>query len=169
MLKLCTGVVGDAIDLIPFVAGVGEVIKAVSASKKVVKKIGDAYEVAGSLRDMQKLAENAGESISDIKKLTGSYTIKYKGNHYYDGKGGIDRALKSAMDHSTNGGKDIVSIQWRSASSRRQAFIEEYIRMCKHGGPVKYNKNSYNQIWSPGRKYFYQDTGDYFSFGGKKW
>lgn len=129
------GLVGDTVDLIPFVAGVGEVVKTISTGKKIAKKVGDAYEVAGSFHDVQKFAENTGEAFSDIKKLTGSYTIKYKGNHFYDGKGGLDRALHSAKKHSKNGGDDIISIQWKSASSTRQAFIDEYIRMCKHGGP----------------------------------
>jgi len=163
------GLAGDVIDLVPFVCGVGEVVRTISTGKKVAKKVGDVYEVAGSLRDVKKFTETTSDTLTDIKKLTGSYTIKYKGNHFYDGKGGLDRALHSAMKHSTDGGSDIVSIQWRSASSTRQAFIDEYIRMCKHGGPKKLNKLSYNQIWSPGRKYYFQDTGNYFFYGKDFW
>ncbi len=73
------------------------------------------------------------------------------------------------MDHSSEMGGDIVSIHWKSASTTRQAFIDEYIRMCEHGGPVKLNKNSYNKIWSPGRKYYFQDNGHYFMHGGTEW
>ena len=44
--------------------------------------------------------------------------------------------------------------------------------MCKFGGPnnrMMGNEKSYNKIWSSGRKYYYQDHGSYFNFGGREW
>ena len=39
---------------------------------------------------------------------------------------------------------------WKSAPNSRAAFIDEYKMMLKRGVN---NKNTYNKIWSPGKKY----------------
>jgi hypothetical protein len=74
------------------------------------------------------------------------------------GKGGLKRAVDSALEHAkpnklnNNLGDEILSIRWKSASDARQAFIDEFEMQLKRGVN---NNNTYNQIWSPGRKYFY--------------
>ena len=51
---------GDAVDLIPFVSGVGEVTRAVSTS----------LEIADTVHDTKKAAENIGEVAEAAKKVT---------------------------------------------------------------------------------------------------
>lgn len=55
---------GDAVDLIPFVSGVGEVTRAVSTS----------LEIADTVHDTKKAAENIGEVAEAAKKLLKKYT-----------------------------------------------------------------------------------------------
>ena len=54
------GLVGDAIDLIPFVSGVGEVTRAI----KTVDKITDAVD---DVHDAAKAVDNAGDAIGTYK------------------------------------------------------------------------------------------------------
>ena len=55
------GLVGDAVDLIPFVSGVGEVTRAVGTGRKVLK-------AADDLHDAAKVADNVGDVASTAKK-----------------------------------------------------------------------------------------------------
>ena len=142
------GLVGDVVDLIPFVTGVGEVTRAV---KTTVKIVDDANEVASTARKIY----NAADTASDIRKSTGSYEIMYKSGKNYVGKGGLDRAIKSAQKHSKSA-DDILSIRWKSAPTHRAAFIDEYLMQKRSGGVLSSNPflNTYNKIWSPGRRYY---------------
>lgn len=157
------GVIGDTVDLIPFVSGVGEVTRAVNGARKLIDKSEDALDAA---RKLYKGADKA----SDWRKATGSYEILYESGQTYVGKGGFKRAIKSAEKHAD--GKRVVAIRWEKADNARQAFIDEYKKMCHYGGPNNSsirNKNSLNSIWSPGRKYYLEDFGSYYSYGGKTW
>ena len=62
------GLVGDAVDLIPFVTGVGEVTRAVSTGRKVLK----AADTADAVHDAAKVAKKApivvGENMKRVKK-----------------------------------------------------------------------------------------------------
>ena len=72
------------------------------------------------------------------------------------------------MDYSD----EVVSITWKAADNNKAAFIDESISMCKNGGPnnrMIANKKSYNKIWSPGRKYYLEDNGHFYYYGGRKW
>ena len=144
------GLVGDAIDLIPFVTGVGETTRAINVTRKVVDKADDVVDAA---KDVYRTADAA----SDIKKATGSYEIIYESGKNYVGKGGFDRAIKSAEIHSMDNTGTIVDkvvdIRWRSAPDKNSAFISEYLMQKKNGVGLS-NELTYNKIWSPGRKYF---------------
>lgn len=97
--------------------------------------------------------------------------IKYGDGTTYVGKGSGARSKVSAKQHAENK-RTVVSLTWEAAATERQAFIDEYIKMCQYGGPnnqtVK-NKMSHNMIWSPGRKYYYQDNGRYHESEIKIW
>ena len=54
------GMIGDVVDLIPFVSGVGEVTKAISTSKKLAEA---AMETADNVHDAKKLVENGYETV----------------------------------------------------------------------------------------------------------
>ena len=139
---------GDVVDLLPVVTGIGEATRVVSQTVKKVEKGGDVVEVAKSLRKAEKAS-------SPIRKATGSYEILYKSKKTYIGKGGFDRAIKSAIQHTKNKRNEIidsvVSIRWKSAPSVREAFIDEYFMQSRrYKGNIK-NNHSYNKIWSPGK------------------
>lgn len=44
---------------------------------------------------------------------------------------------------------------WKSAPNRREAFIDEFLMQdLRRGGRGVNNINTYNKIWSPGRRFF---------------
>ena len=124
--------------------------------------------------DTAKKIYKAADRASDIRRATGSYEIVYKSGKTYVGKGGYKRAITSASKtRRTNCVVDqVASISCKSAPNVRMAFIDAYMSMCKYGGPnnrVIKNTNSYNQIWSPGRNYYYGRYGHYYWYGGRSW
>ena len=147
-------VAGDIVDLIPGVTGVGETLRVIKSSNHVV-------DAAKGLRKSQKISKKT-------KSATGSYEIIFNNGKTYVGKGGYNRMIKSAERY----GGDVKAMKWTRANSQREAFINEYKTMCKYGGPnnsMVSNSNSLNKVWSPGRNYYFQDYGSYFSLGGRKW
>ena len=152
------GLVGDVVDLIPFVTGVGEVTKAVRISVKAAENSGDVIKAARHIY-------NTADASSGIRKMTGSYEIIYKSGMTYIGKGNFRRATISANRYVSRYGDEVQEILWKSAPNNKTAFIDEYLSMAKHGGPnnrLINNKFSYNKIWSPGRKYHYYKYGSYY-------
>ena len=148
------GLVGDVVDLIPGVTGAGETVRLLKTSDRVV-------DVAKGLRKSGKLSDK-------VKKGTGSYEIIFNNGMTYVGKGGYNRMIKSAERY----GGDVKTMKWTKANSHREAFINEYKTMCKYGGPnnkMANNPLSLNKIWSPGRNYYLQDYGTYYSYGGRVW
>ena len=134
------GLAGDMIDLVPFVTGVGELTRAAEITVKAVDKTDDVVDAT------RRLAKASG-----IKKFTGSYEIIFESGKNYVGKGGLERATVSAALKQKKYTDRAISISWRPASSTRNAFMDEYRRMTRVS--VK-NENTYNHIWSPGRKYY---------------
>ncbi|MFA7144815.1 MAG: hypothetical protein WC088_06100 [Candidatus Izemoplasmatales bacterium] len=94
-------------------------------------------------------------------KNSGTYVIEYESGHAYVGKGGYLRAGVSALYHSAIHGFDVpVSFFYMPASNDREAFKNEYILMVDYG--FHQTDVLYNQIWSPGRAYYYEDYGSYY-------
>lgn len=143
------GLAGDAVDLIPFVTGVGEITRAVKTTVKVVDKTTDVVDTA---KTIYKTADVA----SDIRKATGSYEILYKSGKNYIGKGGFNRAIDSSIRNAKKYGDEITTIMWKSAPNDKAAFIDEYLMQKRFGGVLSNRKDllTYNKIWSPGRRYF---------------
>ena len=140
------GLIGDTIDLIPFVTGVGEVTRAVKTTVKVVDKADDVIGAAKVLW--------AADKFNDIRKATGSYEILYKSGKNYVGKGGFKRAITSAARNAIKYTDEVVSIIWRSAPNAMEAFIDEFLLQdLSRGGRGVGNMRTYNKIWSPGRRY----------------
>lgn len=149
------GLVGDAVDLLPFVTGVGEMTRAVKTVSKAVDKTDDIADIAKHLRKTDDLVKKA-------RKATGSYEIIYSSGKNYVGKGSFDRAVNSAIrnanyDKLTGVAADpIKAIRWKSAPNSKAAFIDEYLMQRRAGGVLSYRYDlaTYNQIWSPGRNYY---------------
>ena len=160
------GLVGDTIDLIPFVTGVGELAKVARVGGKAIDAIDNATDAVRISDNVVDTAKALGKTDA-FKGLTGSYEILYENGMTYVGKGGLSRAARSAAEHG--GGVKVQSIVWEKASNHKEAFIQEYKKMCQYGVPGSKGSMSYNKIWSPGRKYYYEQYGSYYSFGGQTW
>ena len=90
-----------------------------------------------------------------IKSSTDSYEIIYKDGYSYIGKGGFDRAMTSARQHTGNL-DNIQSINRRSAPDDKTAFIDQYLRQKEFGGVLSSNPElkTHNKIWSPVKRYY---------------
>ena len=88
------------------------------------------------------------------KKSKGSYTIYFESGKTYSGKGGIKRAVESAAYRSWANNTMPTAIDWTPASTRTDAFEDEYVRIQDHGGPKSRYKDAenynYNKIQSHG-------------------
>jgi hypothetical protein len=143
------GFIGDVIDVaIPFVGGIGETVDAMKFVKGAVKNSDNVVDAAKAVKKL----------VSDS---TGAYEIVYKSGKNYVGKGSFSRAITSAAEHAKPNklnnmlGDEVVSITWKKAANQREAFISEYLMQVNGRGVLSADKaaNTYNQIWSPGRKY----------------
>ncbi len=114
------GLVGDAVDLVPFVTGVGEITRAVKTTKKVAEGIDNVVDAA-------KATYKAADAASNIKKATGTYEILYKSGKNYVGKGGFKRAISSAVRNADKHMDEVVSIMWKSNTNATGAFLEESV------------------------------------------
>ena len=142
------GLVGDIADVcIPFVGGIGEAVDAVKLASGVVKNTDNVVDAAKALKPL-------------VSKATGSYEIIYKSGKNYVGKGSYTRALSSAERYVKKYGDEVTSISWKSAPTNKTAFVDEYHRMQKRGVN---NANTYNKIWSPGRKHYSRELHGLFS------
>ena len=136
------GLVGDAVDLLPFVTGVGEVTKAAKISINAIQSSDNVVQAARRLY-------NAAGNASGLRKATGSYEILFESGRNYVGKGGFYRSTVSASFRSKLNNDRVLAITWTPAQSTADAYIAEYFLMKVNG--VK-NDNTYNAIWSPGKK-----------------
>ena len=84
-------------------------------------------------------------------KCSGSYEIEFESGKNYVGKGSEARMNVSAKVHSTIHNDPVVSMKWEYAPDTQTAFVDEYFKMAVRGVN---NDNTYNIIWSPGRKIF---------------
>ena len=137
------GLVGDVVDLVPFVTGIGEITKSIKLTSKMVDASDDVIAVAKMTR-------------RKVSKTPGSYEIIFKSGKNYVGKGDFNRAIYSAKSHckpiSLNNymGDSVVSISWKASKNTTSAFIEEYAMQTVRGVN---NPNTYNKIWGPGRRF----------------
>ena len=61
------GMIGDAVDLIPFVSGVGEVTKALGAAKKAGELLDDVHDTKKTIENMAELAEAGQDGYKTFK------------------------------------------------------------------------------------------------------
>ena len=124
-----------------------------------VLTLGEYQAVRAGQRAMSSRAAIPDDSeplIGETKTVaTGSYTIYFESGRTYSGKGPITRARTSAKEKELAHGDTVVEIEFMPATSHRQAFKDEHLRIIENGGP-KANSN-YNVINSPGKKYWIQD------------
>ncbi len=141
------GLVGDALDLIPFVTGLGETTRVVKTAREVTKYGDDVISAAKDLR-------NSKEVGKSLKKAVGVYEITYSNGYSYVGKGGFQRAIHSAEAHLDKTQEYVVtSIKWKRSKNNLYAFMEEYALQSKRNSE---NAKLFNKIWSPGKRYYQQ-------------
>ena len=98
------------------------------------------------------------EDVGDKTKETGSYVIEFESGKVYVGKGPRTRMEQSAKFRSQQNNDIVKSKTWESADNDIEAFIDEFLKLLKHGGPK--SDSNYNVIESPGKKYFeFRDGG----------
>ena len=143
------GLVGDLADVaIPFVGGIGEAIDAMKLVGNVVEGVDNVVDAAKAMKQ-------------SVSSATGTYEVIYKSGKNYVGKGPFSRAITSALEHTKPNklnnfaGDEVISITWKKAANDREAFISEYLMQVNGNKVLSADPlaNTYNQIWSPGRKY----------------
>ena len=143
------GLLGDVVDVaIPFVGGIGEAIDAAKLVKGAVKNSDNVVDAAKTVKKL-------------VSESTGAYEVVYKSGKNYVGKGSFNRAIASTAEHAKPNklnnmlGDEVVSITWKKAANKREAFISEYLMQVNGRGVLSVDlaANTYNKIWSPGRKY----------------
>lgn len=140
------GLIGDIIDVaLPCVGGLGEAVDAAKTAYRVVDKGDDIIDAA-------KIMHRTANAADEIKNATGAYVVLYEGGTHYIGKGGFQRAIKSASEHVV-GNHNVSAIIWAPTSSRNSAFVTEYLLQSTLNS-VKGNELTHNIIWSPGKKLF---------------
>ena len=140
------GLIGDVVDVVlPCVGGLGEVVDVAKTSVQVVEGVDDVVDAAKTL-------QRTADAADDIKHATGAYVVLYEGGQHYVGKGGFNRAIKSATEHMSDSNK-VSAIVWTPTSSSKYAFATEYLVQSVYGVGKDVMEN-YNKIWSPGRKLF---------------
>ena len=77
------GLVGDTIDLIPYITGCGEAIKTLDR-----------------FNDIDNVIDSAKALKSQVSKSIGVYEIEFASGKNYVGKGPFSRAIQSAIDYS---------------------------------------------------------------------
>jgi RHS repeat-associated protein len=95
-----------------------------------------------------------GTDAALVHNGNGSYTCYFKSDKTYSGKGGMDRAKKSARRLEKKHRDKLDRIDWTKAKNRKDAFRQEYKRQKRHGGPQGGpggDGSNYNKRWSPGR------------------
>lgn len=80
----------------------------------------------------------------------GSYTVRFESGKGYAGKGGTNRARRSARQRSRANSDPVDSIDHTPAGSDAETFKQEAKRLQDLGGPE--SPNNYNEINSPGKK-----------------
>ena len=138
------GLIGDIIDVaLPGIGGLGETVDVVKTSVRVI-------DTGDNIIDAAKQARRVADVADDIKDATGAYVVLYEGGQHYIGKGGFQRAIKSAQEHMTNTNK-VSAIVWAPTSSRNSAFVTEYFLQSTLGS-VRRQNNAFNILTSPGKK-----------------
>ncbi|ERJ11048.1 RHS repeat-associated core domain-containing protein, partial [Haloplasma contractile] len=91
-----------------------------------------------------------------------TYVLSFENDKKYVGKGRDRRLYTSALREISHGNM-LIDIKWASSKSERQAYIKEYELMVMYGGPKRYKRTSQllNAKWDRGRRYYYNEYGQY--------
>ncbi len=96
-------------------------------------------------------ADAINDGVLVHNKCSGSYEIEFKSGKNYVGKGDEARMRQSGRIHERLYNDTVIRSTWTPALDTKTAFVDEYFKMAVRGVN---NSNTYNRIWSPGRKIF---------------
>lgn len=130
--------------------------------KQITQLLEMADNVAGALEGSELLssestvAKSVRAAESTAQTETGAYMLDFESGKFYAGKGPVSRMNQSIKRLVTKFNDPLVESQFFPASSNKEAFMKEHQLMMERGGPIKVNPlaNTYNLIFSPGRKFF---------------
>ena len=127
-----------------------------SVAGKVASRAGSSSDDAAS--SFSKAAGSTGQgSTSSVatpasaKSSTGSYTNSHASGKVYHGKGSRARSQISGRTKAKEYNDPHVATDWKPASSDRQAFMDEAMRIRSNKGGIN-SPDNYNKINSPGEK-----------------
>jgi len=129
------GLVGDAVDLIPFVTGVGEVTRAVNFSRK-------ALDAADDIHDAAKVVDGSIDTYKALKKADSS--IGKEVHHIVEKR--FAPALKIAKKDTGN----MLSIALDKQTHRK--FTNLWRKEFKYG--TKYRDLKPEQIWNAAQRVY---------------
>lgn len=106
--------------------------------------------------EMEAAQAGPSENTTTAPATVGSYLHTFESGNFYAGKGTEARMKLTGKSLSLENNDPLRSSDFFPAISDREAFIGEHKIMMENGGPRKVNdrKNTYNKIFSPGRKFF---------------
>jgi RHS repeat-associated protein len=116
----------------------------------LVVSAGGAAMVAQGVVAAGKGVANAGVYMSQNNDGSGSYTVTFESGKKYHGKGGEERAKRSAERVGKENNDPAKDVDWKPSASDKEGFKDEARRIRKDGG-VR-NPNNYNRRNSPGEK-----------------
>ena len=135
------GLVGDAVDLIPFVSGVGEITRVVSTGLDVADTIHDTVKTADKVGDAVETIDGTIDTYKALKKADSSigkevhHIVEKRFKPALKNINSTDEMLSIALDHDTHR---------KFTNAWRQAF--------KYG--TNYSDLDINDIWNAAQKIY---------------
>ena len=111
------------------------------------------YNAALYCRASKDTTDDVWETVLDVGSLAASVVeVAINPTYLWAWAGLVDVAVDHTKQIPLNNylGDTVVSIRWKVSSDSERAFIEEYAMQLLKGVN---NKDTYNKIWSPGKKY----------------
>jgi hypothetical protein len=127
------GLVGDAIDLLPIVTGVGETTRAIKAANKISEVADSVKDGAKAFGNLSEAAENGIDSYRELRKHTRGKGLEV---HHV-----IEKRLKDALDISDTDSMLSVVL----TKSEHLDFTKKWREAIKYG--TKYKSLEPAQIW----------------------
>ena len=128
------GLVGDAVDLIPFVSGVGEVTRAVSKGRKVLKAADDLHDAGKAIDNATDVIDGTIDTYKALKKADSS--IGKEVHHI------VEKRFAPALKNISNT-DDMLSIALDKQTHR--GFTNAWRKAFKYG--TNYKDLKPEQIW----------------------
>ena len=136
------GLVGDAVDLIPFVTGVGEVTRAVSTGRKVLKAADDLHDAGKAIDNATEVIDGTIDTYKALKKADSS--IGKEVHHI------VEKRFAPALKIDKKNTDDMLSIALDKQTHRK--FTNAWRNEFKYG--TVYTDLEPGDIWAAAQKVY---------------